>query len=292
LPNLYEVLGVPRSADADTIKKAYKKLARTYHPDVNQDPAAETKFKEINAAYDVLGDEKKRANYDQFGDANGAAAGGFPGGFSGGFPGGFGGHGVDMSDILGSMFGGGFSSGPQRGRDVQVRTRIDPMTTFVGGETIIAFQRADGRASVRVPVPAGTKDGQKVRVRGEGSPPPHGGPCGDLFVQLEVGEHPLLRRDGDDLEMDVPLTILEALRGTQLTVPTPTGNVRVTVKGGVRSGQRLRIRGKGVQRKGQPGDLFLVLRPQVPETTDPAMLAAAEALESAYGGDVRAGLQL
>jgi DnaJ-class molecular chaperone len=170
---------------------------------------------------------------------------------------------------------------------------VDFMTTVLGGERVITVRRPDGTTErLTVPIPAGARDGGKVRLRGQGLPPRGGGPCGDLVVILRVLDHPHLRRDEDDLEMEVPVTVSEALKGASITVPTPTGDVRMTVPAGVRSGTRMRIRGRGVQRKGEPGDLYLVLRPVVPETDDPEVLAAAERMDRAYGGPVRQGLKL
>jgi DnaJ-class molecular chaperone len=291
----YSVLGVPRNADADAIRKAYKKLARQWHPDVNKSSGAEERFKQINAAYDILGDETKRANFDRYGEASTRAgfdprqAGGFGGGM-GGFD--FGG-GVDVDDLLGSLFGAGGRSGPRRGRDQTLELHVDFMTVVLGGRPKVSVRRPDGRAeSLDVPIPAGASDGGKVRLRGQGLPPRGGGPCGDLLVKLSVRPHPVLRRDGDDLEMDVPITVLEALQGASITVPTPTGDVKLKVPAGASSGTRMRIRGRGVQRKGRPGDLYLVLRPEVPATASDEVLAAARALEEAYDGDVRGELRL
>lgn len=298
----YRVLGVDRSADAATIRKAYKKLARQWHPDVNKAPDAEERFKEINAAYDVLGDEEKRKLYDEFGDislrpgfdANQARAWQRAGGRGyggGGFD--FGG-GVDIDDLLGNLFGTGFSGGPRprRGADQQTELEVDFLTTVLGGEVPVTIRRPDGSIeTLRVPIPAGAKHGGRVRLKGQGLPPRGGGPAGDLIVELKVREHPVLKRVGDDLELEVPLTVREAIQGTTLTVPTPTGDVKVTIPKGVKSGMRLRIKGRGVQGR-KPGHLFLVLRPVVPASDDPEVIAAAEVLDRAYTEDVRAGLKL
>ncbi|MCB9696104.1 MAG: DnaJ domain-containing protein [Alphaproteobacteria bacterium] len=297
----YAVLGVDRRADTDTIRKRYRKLAKEYHPDLNKDPKAEERFKEINAAYDIVGDEDKRKAWDEFGEASTrpgfnaeqarawrSTGGGF--GFGGGGPGA---GGVDVEDLLGSLFGGGGGGRGRRGQDQQVEIRVDFMTTVLGGERQVSLRRPDGTTEpVRVPIPAGARDGGKVRLKGQGLPPRGGGPCGDLIVILDVPDHPLLRREGDDLEMDVPITVLEALQGAAVTVPTPTGDVKVTVPAGARSGARLRIKGRGVQKRGTPGDLYLVLRPTVPPSTDPEVIAAAERMEAAYTEDIRGALKL
>ncbi len=295
----YTVLGVARDADQETIRKAYKKLARRYHPDVNKDPGAEERFKEINAAYDVVGDEEKRRMYDTFGEAstrpgfNPEAArawgAGAPFDFGGGFTGG-----IDMEDLLGSLFGAGTSGRrARRGPDQQVRVPVDFMTAILGGERVVTVPRPGGGSeTLTVPIPAGARSGGRVRLKGKGAPPRGGGPCGDLVVELDVAPHPVLRRRGDDLEMDVPITIREALEGARITVPTPTGPVKVTVPRGAASGTRLRLKGKGVQRKGRPGDLYLVLRPALPDRVDDATLEAARALDAAYTSDPRASLKL
>lgn len=306
MQNPYATLGVDRNADHETIRKAYKKLARKFHPDVNKDAGAEDKFKEINAAYDVVGDEEKRKLYDQFGeastrpgfDAEAAKAwsrrggGGTPFDFGG--MGGMGGAGIDMEDLLGSLFGAGTTSrSMRRGPDQSVRVQVDFMTTVLGGEVPITLQRPSGTTeSLKVPIPAGAKPGGRVRLKGKGAPPRGGGPCGDLLVELDVRPHPHLVRNGDDLEMEVPITILEALAGGSMTVPTPTGDVKVTIPKGAENGTRLRLKGKGIQRKGRPGHLYLILRPAIPKSDDPEVLAAAEKLAQAHGKSVRAGLTL
>lgn len=290
----YSVLGVPKSADQETIRKAYKKLARTWHPDVNKQDGAEDRFKEINAAYEVLGDEQKRRQFDRFGAAGPRMGGG---GFDPRQAGGMGGFdfgsGVDVDDLLGSLFGGGATGGPRRGRDQSIELTVDLMTVVRGDRRSVTVRRPDGTSeTLEVPIPAGANDGGKVRLKGQGLPPRGGGPCGDLLVRLRVLPHPLLRREGDDLEMDVPVTVLEALEGGAITVPTPTGDVKLKVPAGARSGTRMRLRGRGIQKRGKPGDLYLVLRPEVPDASTPAALDAARALDALYEGDVRSKLKL
>lgn len=291
----YRVLGVDRRADADTIRKAYRKLARQWHPDINREPGAEDRFKEINSAYEILGDVEKRRMWDRFGEAS--TRPGFDASRARGWQGspgqgGFSGE-VDFEDLLGSFFGGGFERGPRRGSDQQLDLTVDFLTTVRGGERSVTIRRPDGRReTLDVPIPAGATDGGKVRLKGQGLPPRGGGPCGDLVVRLRVTEHPLLRRIDDDLELEVPITVLEALRGGTITVPTPTGDIRLTLPAGVRSGTRMRVRGRGVQRRGGAGDLYVVIRPTVPASTDPEVLAAAERIELAYATDPRADLKL
>ena len=296
----YSVLGVDRRADNDTIRKAYRKLARQWHPDVNHADGAAERFKEINAAYDIVGDADKRRMWDEFGEASTRPgfdpkrARAFRGAASGrGSTFDFGG--VDVDDLLSSIFGGGsgFERGPRRGADQQVDLNVDFLLTVCGGERRITIRRPDGRTeALTVPIPAGAKDGGKVRLRGQGLPPRGGGPCGDLIVRLKVADHPFLTRNDDDLELEVPITVLEALRGATITVPTPTGDIRLTVPAGVASGTRLRIKGRGVQRSAGAGDLYVTLRPTVPSSDDPEVLRAAERIEAAYPTDPRADLKL
>lgn len=300
----YATLGVARDADQDTIRKSFKKLARTYHPDVNKDASAEARFKEVNAAYEAIGDEGKRKLWDEFGeastrpgfDADAARAWqrGHPGrgGVNMDFGGGFGG--VDMEDLLGSLFGAGAGAARERrGADQSTRVAVDFLTTVLGGEITLQLRRpGGGTEDLKVPIPAGAKDGGRVRLRGKGAVPRGGGAAGDLLVELDVTPHPLLRRVDDDLELEVPVTILEAMTGASITVPTPTGDVRVTVPPGSENGTRLRIKDRGVQKPGRPGHLYLVLRPTVPPNPSEAALEAARTLEAAYEAPVRGKLTL
>lgn len=296
----YRVLGVDKSADNDTIRKAFKKLARKYHPDINQEAGAEERFKEINNAYGIVGDETKRKNWDRFGEASTrpgfdpdlaarygrAGTQGFD--FSGGGS-------PDMDDFISSLFGGNRGAArPRRTRGVDQRAslQVDLLDAVRGADREIQVPRQDGsRDRIKVQIPAGVQDGQKLRLRGHGLPPPNGGPCGDLHLEITVRPHPVLRRVDDDLEMDVPLTILEAMQGTVVTVPTPTGDVKVKIPAGAQPGQRLRIKGRGMQKR-IPGHLYLVLQPTPPPSTDPDVLAAAQRLEEAYLAPVRANLRL
>jgi curved DNA-binding protein len=299
----YIVLGVDRAADPDAIRKAYRKLAKEWHPDVNKSAGAEDRFREINGAYEVLGDAEKRRLWDEFGEASTrpgfdpARARAYREGGGRGFAGFDGSEGIDIEDLLGSLFGGagagGFPRGPARGADQQLELTVDFMTTVRGGERVITVRRGDGGTErLRVPIPAGAKEGGKVRLRGKGLPPRGGGPSGDLVVILRVLDHSHLRRDEDDLEMDLPITILEAVRGGPITVPTPTGDVKVTLPPNVRSGTRLRLKGRGVQKQPTPGDLYLVLRPNVPDSASSEVMAAAEKLEEHYPQPIRAGFTL
>ena len=303
MANPYEVLGVSQTADQDTIKREFKRLARQYHPDRNTAPGSEQTFKAITAAYDILGDPERRSLYDEFGevafkpgfDAEQARywSTGDGGRRSGSNPYDFG-QGFSMDDILGSLFGedARVRNAGRSGRNQVVNADISPIIAIRGGNTRISVRRPTGTVdSVLVTVPPGARDGSKITLAGQGLPPPGGGPCGDLEVRLRVGVHPIFRRDEDDLEVDVPITILEALEGARVTVPTPTGDVRVRVPAGCKPGQRLRLRGRGVKRPARPGDLYLILTPTLPETDSPAALEAARALEASYDGDVRSNLR-
>ncbi|MEW6430291.1 MAG: DnaJ C-terminal domain-containing protein [Myxococcota bacterium] len=319
----YQRLGVTRSASADEIKKAYRKLARQYHPDHNPgDKAAEERFKQVNEAFEVLSDASKRKLYDEFGDdaaklgwdekkaeqfrayRNGSfrtgpgGFGGVPGGGFGGFTvdfsGGEGGH-VDFESILGEMFGmggrnGRRRAGPRAGGDLMAELEVTLSEAVLGCTRTLMV---NGRR-LEVKIPAGVETGSRIRLAGQGEPGERGGPPGDLFVDITVQEHPLVRRDGKDLYVDLPVTVKEALLGAEIRVPVFGGSGTVTVRPGTQSGTKLRLKGKGVPAlKGGPaGDLYLVVQVKLPERVDEATRKAVEALERHYDRDVRADLKL
>jgi DnaJ-class molecular chaperone len=311
--DLYSVLGVSRGSDQDTIRKAYKKLARRYHPDLNKSSAAADKFKEINAAYDMVGDEKKRKLYDQFGEAatrpgfdadqarrwqqasGGVGRGGRGRGRGRGDMGDFGfgggaspGGGVNMEDLLGSMFGGR-ARGSRRGTDIEETVRLS-LSEALAGHAITV--QAPGHGLLKVRIPSGIHDGGTVRLRGKGRPSPLGGNAGDLLLRIEIAPHSLLRREGNNLMMDVPLTVLEAMAGGSVEVPTPDGLVRVKIPVGVKGGERLRLRRRGMPLKDDArGDLYLILRPTLPKTDDPEALKIAEQLAAFHTEDIRGNLK-
>jgi len=361
--DLYKTLGVARGASADDIKKAYRKLARRDHPDVNPgNKEAEARFKEISHAYDVLADAEKRKLYDEFGqdglqpgfDASQARAYQQWGAHGGGAGSGYGRF-NNLDDIFGGMFGG--SAGPQAGLDAETSLEIGLLDAVRGYSTQIAIEhpvpcatcngsgddpasavacpecqgtghvkvgrgpiammrscprctgsgkvssqacptcRGAGQRSERetlnIRIPAGVDTGSRVRVAGKGSPGRHGGPPGDLYIVVRVREHPLFERRGDDLHMEVPITISEAINGASITVPTPDGSIKVKVAAGSQSGKRMRVRGRGVTplRGGERGDLYIRLLVQVPGA-DPALDDSLAKIEAAYAGDVRENLRI
>lgn len=313
---LYRVLGVPRDASEDDIRKAYRKLARKYHPDLNPgDAAAEARFKELSAAFEVLSKPEKRALYDELGkDAEkigydperaeeyrswrrqAEAAAGFGGGAPFGYQGGAHGY-EDLEDLFGDLFSRGARRGPRRGRDVEASLRVAFMDAARGTTTSVEVprRRPDGgveSARLSLTIPAGVETGQRLRLAGQGEPGREGGPAGDLYVEIEVEDHPVFEREGRDLTLKVPITFAEALRGASVEVPTLSGSVRLKVPARAQSGQRLRLRGKGIQPKsGAAGDLYVVLELVAPEGGDDATRERlASELEALYRGDVRADL--
>lgn len=282
----YTELGVARGASADEIRKAFRKLAKQHHPDANPgDKAAEERFKRVSAAFDILGDEEKRRKFDAGEiDADGretARAYG-PNPFnegSGGFrSANF--EGVDLNDILGEMFGGrggqrgGFSGGgfPSRGSDVRATLEIDLEEAISGAKRRISF--SDGR-TLDVTIPKGAHDGQVLRLRGQGAPGRAG--AGDALIELTIRPHPLYRREGDNLVMDVPVSVPDAVLGGKVEVDTPDGPVTLTVPKGSNSGRTLRLRGRGLSDgRGRRGDLMARLVVTLPESVDPELERFAE----------------
>ncbi len=387
--DLYQLLGVARGAGEDEIKKAYRKLARKYHPDVNPgNKAAEEKFKQVSAAFEVLSHPEKRKLYDEFGE-DAAKMGYDPkkaeafrayrdaATRGGGAPGGFGGtggipnmEGFDLGDLFGELFrsrgGGGRgmedpfgreeAEGPSRGEDLHAQVRLSlrdavtgterslsvtrpgrckkckgsghfgkpetcptckgsrrirqgrgplsmsaPCPTCAGSGKVAApcdlcggTGRVEETARVTVKIPAGVQTGSQVRVAGQGAAGAQGGPPGDLFLEVQVEPHPLVRREGDDLYVELPVTVAEAMLGAQVRAPTFTGEVTLTVPPHSQSGRKLRLKGQGVPalRGNGRGDLYFELRILVPERTTADLKAAAETLARAYPHDVRADLRL
>ena len=297
----YQELGVSRTASADEIRKAFRKLAKQNHPDTNPgNNEAEERFKRVSAAFDILGDAEKKKKFDAGEiDADGReTARGFAGGQGpwGASPGagfsrrnaggGFGAEsfeGVDLGDILGEMFGGaggrqgggrggGFGGFSQRGADVRARLEIDLEEAIRGGKKRIAF--SDGR-TIDVTIPKGAQEGQTLRLKGQGSPG-RAGP-GDAFIELSFAVHPIYRREGETLVMDVPITVYDAVLGGKVEAPTPDGPVTLTIPKGANSGARLRLKGRGLtDPQGKRGDLFARLMVTLPETPDAELETFAE----------------
>jgi molecular chaperone DnaJ len=341
----YQVLGVAKNASQPEIKKAYRKLAQKYHPDANPgDTSAEDRFKEISAAYDVVGDEEKRKSYDQVREmAASGVGGGFPGGGfpGGGFPGGgrvrvedLGDLG-DLGDLFGGLFGGTRRGGgggrrAQRGADLETEVRLSFADAMAGttvpvridgpapcprcggsgaepGTSVTTCPQCGGSGQVQVnqglfavaqtcptchgsgrvvqtpctechgsgsvrqtrsfqvKIPAGVKDGARIRLAGRGEPGGPGGAPGDLFVAVRVARHPIFSRKGNDLTLQLPVTFAEAALGANVSVPTLNGQVTLKVPGGTQNGRTFRIRGKGVPRKGGHGDLLVTVQVDVPK---------------------------
>ena len=270
----YRVLGVEKNATAKDISKAYRTLARKYHPDTNPgDSAAEEKFKEVSAAYEVIGDEPTRKRYDEFRRLGGAGQGGFT--TRTGDVGDLG----DLSDLLGGLFGnrgrsGGFGGfGPMPGMDLQANL----MLTFeeaVQGVTKSVRLSSDALSNpmeVNVRIPAGVSHGQRIRVPGKGAPSSDGGDPGDLLVTIAISPHPVFDRDGANLLVTVPITYPEAVLGADVKVPTLSGvPVTVRIKPGTQSGTILRVRGRGVQTATMTGDLLVTVTVSVPTDPTPA----------------------
>lgn len=318
--DFYTTLGVPRTAEADAIKKAYKKLARDLHPDKNPgNKAVETRFKAVNRAYDALGDAKKRKLYDEFGEdalregfdpdkaraykqwqGGGGGGNGFPGGgqriniedlFGGGGGGGFGGGGADpFADLFGRR---GRTRGPMRGQDYEQELSIDFDSAVKG--TTLEIRSAGSTEPVTVRIPPGADEGSRVRIAGQGGQSPNGGPAGDLILLIHVKAHAFFERKGNDLYVDVPITVTEAIRGAKVKVPTTDGMVTVKVPPGTQSGTVLRVRGKGIAKKGKdPGDLyprFMIHVPGAAAATSPEVVAALEAIEPFEPKDLRNHLE-
>ncbi|MFO0892926.1 MAG: DnaJ C-terminal domain-containing protein [Isosphaeraceae bacterium] len=298
----YEILGVAKDATPEAVKKAYRGMARKYHPDVNPgDKSAEKKFKEVQQAYDVLSDPEKRALYDRYGTAafEGMGAAGprtsasewtarfgepgqetidfseFFGPFSGpgqdaGGAGGAGGAGI-FEELLGRMRAPRGSARPRGGRSLEAQLTIPFLTAVRGGETSISVQREDGKQeSLVVKIPPGVDTGAKLRLKGQGEPGPKGGQRGDLTIQITVEPHPYFKRDGRDLTVEVPISIAEAVMGARIDVPSLDGMKSVTIPPGSSSGQKLRLKGKGIPASGHhpDGDLFVQLRVVVPRSVD------------------------
>lgn len=310
--DLYSVLGVPKGADDKAIKAAYRKIARENHPDLNpDDDASEERFKEASVAFEVLNDPEKRKLYDEFGidglregfDAEQARA--YKNWSGPRTQGSWSPNDPAFHDLFGSIFGGqgpydtsrmrdfgGFYTGPARGRDITAPLSLDFLTAVRGGELDLRVMNK----AIKVRIPAGAADGDVVRLKGKGGEPPQGSPAGtargDLLLQLQVAPHDLLERHGLDLELHLPVTITEATLGAKVSVPTPHGDVVVTIPAGINSGLKLRLKGKGVHRGKKKGDFYAIVDVHPPDVVTDELTEALAIVEQGYSRPVRDKLEL
>jgi DnaJ-class molecular chaperone len=307
--DFYKILEVSRTASKAEIEKAYRRLARKHHPDLNlDDKTAKERFQKVQHAYEVLSDPQKRELYDRYGSSfENVPPGGFCPGGGGGQAGGAEFEELDLNDILGRFGGGGggaggfeqifraFGGGPRTGPrgttgrrpptgiDVEADVQIPFQTSVSGGETEFTLARGDRQETLSVKIPAGIEDGKKIRLRGKGQPGPAGGPPGDLLVRIHVRPHKHFRRVGPiDLEVEVPVTISEAVLGATVDVPTPYSTISLKIPPGTSSGQRLRIKGHGVRKSDRQGDLFAEIKIIVPKDVDPQTVEAVRQLDRKY----------
>jgi len=305
----YDVLGVSKKASEAEIKKAFRNLAKKHHPDTKGgDAAAQKKFQEISAAYDIVGDKEKRARFD----AGEIDAGGNPRGFdpgAHGFGRGGGGGPRDFhftwtdqdaqgaqgaqgfsaedlfSDLLGGLGGRGGRQQPRQGQDFSVAVTVSFEEAARGGSRRVMLPNGE---QIDVKIPPGLKDGQQIRLKGRGGAGRKGGPAGDVMIQVQVAPHPFFTRDGNDLHMELPITLQEAVLGGKVPVPTLTGTVSLSVPPGSNTGATLRLKGKGIP-AAQPGDLYVQLTVTLPDKPDDALKTFAEGWKTQY--DPRAKLR-
>jgi len=294
----YKILGVARDASKEEIKKAYRRLARKYHPDVSKEAGAEEKFKEVNEANEVLSDAEKRAAYDQLGTsyrqgqdfrpppgwANGSAGGDFSG--------------ADFSDLFSQLFGGRKQAGGNRrhgfhgggampGQDVEASLTLTLEEAFHGVEKHLSLSAQDGTRDVKLRVPAGALPGKRLRVPGKGQRSPYGGPAGDLYLVIQIAPNARYRLEDKDIYLDAPIAPWEAALGTAITVPTLNGDVRLKVPAGTRSGQRLRLSGRGMPASGGAGNFYVQLQVVLPTVLSDAERALYEQLAKLSDFDPR-----
>ena len=310
----YQMLGVPKSASAEDIRKAYRELARKYHPDLHpDDDAAKEKFKKVQTAFDVLNDPSKREMYDRYGSSfEGVGAGGPGGGWAGGggggrgpfpgaggFPGGgeidleslFGGSGGFADMFRGAGGGGGAGAGGRAGRgrkratqvpgeDLTARIQVPFKLAIEGGKTDVRIDREGKAETISVTIPQGLPDGARMRLRGQGLPGSGGGPAGDLLLEVGVESHPVFHRDGDTLKVTLPVSIAEAIEEAKVAFPSPWGTISVKLPKGTTGGSKIRLPKLGVQHaNGAKGDLIAEVQIMLPESADPE--AVARLLEAA-----------
>jgi DnaJ-class molecular chaperone len=306
----YSVLGVNRGATPEEIQKAYRDLARKYHPDLNpNDKTAKEKFQRVQRAFEVLNDKEKRSLYDQYGSAfeqMGAGAGAGPRGRRPGagettwtwtgtpgedfdFTTFFGGGGGGFEDLF-RQFRRGAATAERtargrraRGADVSHEIHIPFRTAIEGGQIELALERPNGKhETIAVKIPAGIEDGKKIRLRGQGEEGTRGGPAGDLLLTVRVDEHPFFQRRGNNLHARVPVTVGEAAAGAKIDIPSPRGTISVRVPPGSSSGTKLRVRGQGVQSKAGPGDLIVELQVVLPKDLDEESRQVLQKIDQRY----------
>lgn len=274
--DLYKVLGVQRTASDEEIRKAYRQLVKTLHPDLHPDDSLKAdQFKKVSAAFEILGDPGKRQRYDRGeidGDGQERAPFGGGGYGQGGFGASHGGmHGDAFEDVLSGLFGGARTrrrTGPVKGRDLRYTVEIDLSDAVTGARRRMTM--ADGR-SLNVEIPAGIEDGQTLRLKSQGQPSPTGGPPGDAMLKVRIRSSDIWSREGDDLRMSQPIPLKTAVLGGKIEVRTPSGPVTLKVPAGSNTGTVLRLKGKGVQKSGTPGNLYVRLEILLNDPRDEAL---------------------